>query len=120
MDPKGGLEARSTQRNPAGKGLPTIDAKEPSALHPLRIQFAEGHEGLWHTCTHCRDAFKPELFVWYGTNEYNFEKLPNPPVFEPIHCDGCGPVVSLVMGGYSEGPEGLLCSVCSERNGLPA
>lgn len=77
--------------------------------------FAEGHEGPWQTCPHCRDAFKPEMFVWYGTNEYNFEKLPNPPAFEPTHCDGCGAVVSLVMGGYSEGPEGLLCAECSER-----
>ena len=29
--------------------------------------------------------------VGYGTaNEYNFEKLPNPPAYEPTRCDGCG------------------------------
>ena len=76
---------------------------------------SEEHGGSWQTCEECRTAFKPELFVWNGTNEYNFEKLPNPPAFEPTRCDGCGEAFSLVLGGYSEGPAGLLCPQCSEK-----
>jgi hypothetical protein len=72
----------------------------------------EDHEGEWQDCQACRDAFPGELYVYHGTNEYNFVKLENPPSFEPSHCDKCGAVVSLVAGGYSRGPEGLLCESC--------
>ena len=30
-----------------------------------------------------RAVFAAEDDVWYGTNEYNFEKLPDPPSYEP-------------------------------------
>ena len=74
------------------------------------------HPGNWRTCPICRDELPTELYVHHGTNEYNFEKLENPPSFEPSHCDKCGAVVSLVVGGYARGPEGLLCSACSVFN----
>lgn len=34
---------------------------------------AEDHEGEWQTCDQCRKGFfETEMYVWYGTNEYNF------------------------------------------------
>src|SRR3989344_5424360 len=45
----------------------------------------EEHKGDWKTCEKCRDNFEPEMYVWYGMNEYNFEKLSNPPAFEPTN-----------------------------------
>lgn len=68
----------------------------------------EEHMGDWKTCKKCFTAFEHELemYVWYGTNEYNFEKLPNPPAYEPRHCQKCGKVIVLSEGGYS-----VLCGV---------
>jgi hypothetical protein len=31
-------------------------------------------------------VLSPGVYLWYGTNEYNFEKLPNPPAYEPTKC----------------------------------
>ncbi len=69
---------------------------------------AEGHKGDWKTCKKCHEDFEHELemYVWYGTNEYNFEKLPNPPAFEPTYCSRCGKRIILYDGGYS-----TLCGV---------
>jgi hypothetical protein len=39
----------------------------------------ERHAGTWQACPKCRADFLTEIYVWYGTNEYNFEKLVNPP-----------------------------------------
>jgi hypothetical protein len=39
----------------------------------------EKHEGDWKTCKECLQSFETEIYVHYGTNEYNFEKLENPP-----------------------------------------
>ena len=55
----------------------------------------EGHPGEWQTCPKCRESFPTEIYVGYGTNEYNFVKLENPPAYEPTHCDGCGVVIKL-------------------------
>jgi hypothetical protein len=63
--------------------------------------WAEGHDGRWQDCAKCRDDVESEMYVYCGTNEYNFEKLPNPPTFEPKHCSGCGKVINMGEGGYS-------------------
>ena len=55
----------------------------------------EGHKGDWKNCRKCRTSLKTEIYVWYGTNEYNFEKLPNPPSFEPTKCSKCGVAIKL-------------------------
>ena len=34
--------------------------------------YHEGHKGDWKECRKCREDFKTELYVWHGTNEYNF------------------------------------------------
>jgi hypothetical protein len=75
---------------------------------------AEGHEGRWQDCTKCRESFETEMYVYYGTNEYNFVKLENPPAFEPTHCTRCGHVISLAEDGYSILGEEYLCEACAE------
>ncbi|MCU0782434.1 MAG: hypothetical protein MUF81_00010 [Verrucomicrobia bacterium] len=75
----------------------------------------EGHPGGWQTCPQCRESFPTEIYVSYGTNEYNFVKLENPPAYEPTHCGGCGVVIKLSDGGYSEGPKGILCEKCTQK-----
>jgi hypothetical protein len=77
----------------------------------------EGHEGDWKTCQRCRDDFRHELemYVWYGLNEYNFEKLPNPPSFEPTLCAGCHRVICLPEGGYSAFKSLYACKKCLDK-----
>lgn len=71
------------------------------------------HPGHWQDCRLCREELGTEMYVWYGTNEYNFEKLKNPPHFEPTRCDQCGVVIKLGTDGYSTGPAGTLCERCT-------
>lgn len=73
----------------------------------------EGHEGEWTNCKQCREMFETEMYVWYGTNEYNFEKLKDPPKFKPTKCRVCGKVIHLGDGGYSRSSEGYACWECS-------
>jgi len=75
----------------------------------------EGHRGDWKDCPKCREAFETEMYVWYGTNEYNFEKLPNPPEYEPTHCDDCGKVIRLGTEGYSTQGDNCWCERCTMR-----
>lgn len=83
----------------------------------------EGHKDDWKTCKKCLDGFKHELemYVWYGTNEYNFTKLENPPTFKPTHCGKCGRHLVLPDGGYSVFGDEYRCEECpitdKERNG---
>ncbi len=51
--------------------------------------YDNGHKGDWTECKECRNEFDTEDYVNYGTNEYNFRKLPNPPEFEPTRCAKC-------------------------------
>jgi hypothetical protein len=73
----------------------------------------EGHPGDWKTCEECRADFETEMYVYYGTNEYNFEKLPSPPAYEPTKCGSCGKVIRLGMGGYSFSGGKYFCMDCS-------
>jgi DNA-directed RNA polymerase subunit RPC12/RpoP len=75
----------------------------------------EGHDGDWKDCPKCREAFETEMYVWYGTNEYNFEKLPNPPEYEPTHCADCGKVIRLGTEGYSLQGDNYWCERCSAQ-----
>ncbi|MEX0642137.1 MAG: DUF6398 domain-containing protein [Pirellulales bacterium] len=74
---------------------------------------AEGHEGRWQDCAECRDLFEAEMYVHYGTNEYNFEKLSTPPAYEPTHCHQCGRVISLGEDGYSIAGGEYFCQRCT-------
>ncbi len=79
------------------------------------FHYAEGHDGDWKDCLKCRENFETELYVYFGTNEYNFEKLPNPPEYEPTRCTKCQRVIRLGREGYSYNQEGYLCESCSDE-----
>ncbi len=82
--------------------------------------FQEEHPGDWKSCDQCREDFDTEIYVWNGTNEYNFEKLLDPPSYEPTHCAHCGTVINLAEGGYTISPDGShSCDDCFERIILP-
>jgi hypothetical protein len=46
-------------------------------------------------------ALRPKTNVWYGTNEYNFEKLPDPPAYEPTKYSHFATVISPSEDEYS-------------------
>ena len=48
--------------------------------------FHEGHQGHWQDCEECKNNLETEMYVYYGTNEFNFEKLRTIPVYEPKKC----------------------------------
>jgi hypothetical protein len=53
------------------------------------------------------------MYVYYGTNEYNFEKLEKPPKFEPARCAKCKKVINLGYDGYSMYMGKYYCMKCS-------
>lgn len=73
----------------------------------------EGHSGQWKKCATCREDFATEIYVYYGTNEYNFDKLANPPAYEPTRCSKCGVVIVLSEGGYSSMGDQHYCEECT-------
>lgn len=81
------------------------------------FHFNEGHKGDWKTCKKCRAEFEPEMVVWYGTNEHNFEKMPDPPAYEPTLCASCGTVIQLGVHGCVRSGDQYRCMACatSER-----
>ncbi len=76
--------------------------------------FSEGHEGEWQSCEKCRGLFETEMYVWFGTNEYNFETLPNPPSFKPTRCSRCNRVIKLGEDAYSMSAGGYKCENCMD------
>jgi hypothetical protein len=77
--------------------------------------FNEEHPGDWKDCPKCRDSIETEMYVYYGTNEDNFEKLPNAPKFEPTKCADCGKVISLGYEGHSMQGNQYWCDRCTAR-----
>jgi len=77
---------------------------------------AEGHAGTWQECLSCRDEFETEMYAYYGTNDYNFQKLANPPKFEPTLCAKCGRRIALGDGGYTQMGDTYACIDCSEQD----
>lgn len=73
----------------------------------------EGHAGDWRECLECQEAFETEVYVYYGTNDYNFVKLENPPPFEPTLCTKCSTRLDLGEGGYSQMGSKYYCLSCS-------
>jgi len=75
----------------------------------------EGHTGDWKTCQACRESFETEMYVWRGTNAYNFEQLQNPPSYQPTRCASCGTVIRLGEDGYTLTPGGkYFCLGCAD------
>lgn len=75
--------------------------------------YNEEHQGDWRECKECESGFETEMYVWYGTNEYNFVKLENPPAYEPTRCKKCNTVINLGEDGYMMSNEGYFCERCS-------
>jgi hypothetical protein len=76
------------------------------------FHFNEGHEGGWLECEECRQGFETELYVYYGTNDFNFVKLANPPAFEPTTCTRCKRIIKLGTDAYSISGTSTICSAC--------
>jgi hypothetical protein len=55
------------------------------------------------------------MYVWYGTNEYNFVKLENPLAYKPTRCKQCNAVIRLGEDGYTRSHEGYFCERCSDN-----
>jgi DNA-directed RNA polymerase subunit RPC12/RpoP len=53
------------------------------------------------------------MYVYYGTNEYNFAKLENLPSYEPTRCSKCNSIIVLSEGGYSRMGDEYFCIRCS-------
>jgi predicted nucleic-acid-binding Zn-ribbon protein len=77
--------------------------------------FSEGHPGDWKDCPKCRNSFETEMYVYYGTNEFNFQKLENPPAYLPTKCARCGAVISLGYDGYSTLGDKYWCEECTHK-----
>ena len=72
----------------------------------------EGHDGVWKLCSRCRESFEPEMYAWYATNEFNFDKLENPPAFAPTVCQRCGKRIVLPQGGFTMAEGKYWCEAC--------
>ncbi len=88
-------------------------ARNHSRYTLCAFHYNEGHEGSWKDCMICRNEFETELYVYYGTNEYNFEKLENPPAYLPTKCSKCGAIISLGYDGYSRRGNEYYCEECT-------
>lgn len=80
------------------------------------LHWHEGHNGRWQDCQACRQNIETEMYVYYGTNEYNFEVLENPPKFKPTRCQKCNAIIRLGEDGYSMSASGYTCMNCSGHN----
>lgn len=76
--------------------------------------YNEDHMGNWKDCKQCAKDFEPEteMYVWYGTNEYNFETLTNPPDYDPTYCEKCKKRINLGEDGYSVKNMKYYCEKC--------
>lgn len=76
--------------------------------------FTEEHPGDWRECPKCRNDFETEMYVYFGTNEYNFVKLDNPPEYEPTRCKTCNRIIRLGEDGYTIKSGAYYCTNCFE------
>jgi len=77
--------------------------------------FHEQHSGDWKACKKCRKSFETEMYVWYATNEYNFETLDNPPAYKPTHCSKCERVIRLAFDGCTRSGKEYWCERCMAK-----
>ncbi len=79
------------------------------------FHFNENHEGDWKTCSDCLKSIEAEMYGYYGTNEYNFEKLEKAPPFQPKFCARCHKKISLAHEGHSMKGDKYYCEDCGFR-----
>jgi hypothetical protein len=77
--------------------------------------FENEHDGPWQTCPTCREEIDAEMYGYYGTNEFNFERLDKVPEFEPKRCAECNAIIRLAEGGYSMSGGGYYCPDCTAK-----
>ena len=77
--------------------------------------YTNEHSGNWQDCAECQKAYKTEMYVNMGTNEYNFEKLENPPKYEPTKCKNCGVIIKLGEEGFSVNGGKYFCEICTNK-----
>ena len=80
------------------------------------FHFDNKHEDNWQSCSECRKDFQTEMYVYYGTNEYNFETLENPPRYKPTHCSDCSRIIRLGLEGYSMFDGKYTCMKCNPHD----
>lgn len=78
------------------------------------FHYAEEHSGDWKNCPECKDAFETEMYVYYATNEYNFEKLQDIPDYEPTRCSKCHAVIKLTEEAHSMQAGKYFCERCTD------
>jgi DNA-directed RNA polymerase subunit RPC12/RpoP len=76
---------------------------------------AEEHAGNWKDCPKCRNGFETEMYVYYGTNEFNSQKLENPPAYLPTRCAKCGVMILLGYDSYSKKEGEYRCEECTHK-----
>jgi hypothetical protein len=76
------------------------------------FHFVEEHKGSWQDCKRCRRDIEAEMYARFGTNDYNSEKLANPPAYAPTRCAGCGKVIKLATEGNTLSKDGTYCINC--------
>lgn len=71
------------------------------------------HNGEWQNCEKCKKDIDTEMYVWYGTNDYNLEKLKDPFKFKPTQSSQCGIIIKRGYEGCTGLPNGkFLCDTC--------
>ena len=82
--------------------------------------FHSEHDGPWKGCKKCYDDFKDnmELFVYFGTNEYNFDILKDPPKFETTLCSKCNRKINLTEDFYTTYKGEHICEKCKPIPGF--
>lgn len=89
--------------------------KKHSRFTLCGFHYNEGHFGHWQNCEECRSQFETEMYVYYGTNKYNFEKLESSSQFEPTKCHACAKVISLSEDSYSRAGSVYYCQECTAK-----
>lgn len=83
--------------------------------------YIEGHQGSdWRNCEECRTSLDTETYVWFGTNQYNFTKLENPPKYEPTRCKNCNEIIKVGEDAYTLRPDGKYCCFNDKPEEKPA
>ena len=77
--------------------------------------YTEEHAGHWKQCPECRNSIETEMYVYFGTNEYNFEKLENPPAYEPTRCTRCRAIIKLGTDSHTVSGRQYWCEECGAK-----
>jgi hypothetical protein len=71
------------------------------------------HKGKWQECKKCEKSWDMANYVWYATNENNFETLANPPEVPETRCIGCKVLLDLEYDCIVGTKDGKMCLECS-------